>query len=499
MIATQTIELDRFGSISINDSSRTFHLELYEQKIEGTLFTKRVRGKRIIDKTYYFSQLLDYKKITEHQKNWATPAGEKIGGRREFHDFQLSIEIYLDDPSQNYILMDFGMYVGIGGSHLTTDEYKHAQEQLGKLAAAFEKIKLQKNLPQSGPATSNELQTSRGTPTNYHVILEKTNTKTKYSQLSKLIKAKNPDIGFFKLQGILHSSGVTIFTTMIREEAEEYAAQIAATGAEVSVKSEILNYNSNSYRINSNSYTSIKNSYIPPIPTVLPSSSNSTTLPPVPPASCQPAPCNTPQKKSPCGCLVAAFVIFLIIGITGNIVNRTNEKEAEQEQSSTEQEQKEQNTPNASAPEESNSIVIGQEIKKLEMPEHRQKESPDTTPEPETEANATKDSSTSTQSTPSKKATIAPDALNILPTQKGKGYDKTIARYGVARIKKINKLLPIVAERAATQECMDHIYWVDVADNKSTSDMLVFYADAENGMRVYITEFLDVIEIRKVR
>ena len=68
------------------------------------------------------------------------------------------------------------------------------------------------------------------------------------------------------------------------------------------------------------------------------------------------------------------------------------------------------------------------------------------------------------------------------------GYPKMLSKYGVNGIKKINRLLPKVAEKAAQNPSMDKIAWVDVSDNKSTKNKLVFYAQANNSNRVYISE-----------
>ena len=68
------------------------------------------------------------------------------------------------------------------------------------------------------------------------------------------------------------------------------------------------------------------------------------------------------------------------------------------------------------------------------------------------------------------------------------GYSKTLAKYGLSGVKKINRLLPKVAEKAAQNPTMDRIAWVDVSSEKSTKNKLVFYAQAGNSNRIYITE-----------
>lgn len=86
------------------------------------------------------------------------------------------------------------------------------------------------------------------------------------------------------------------------------------------------------------------------------------------------------------------------------------------------------------------------------------------------------------------RAVIQKGAFHLIPTERGKGYDRTLAKYGVDGVKRINSLLPIVAEKAASSPQMDVIWSVDVSDNRSTKDELVFYADAKNGNRIYISE-----------
>lgn len=68
------------------------------------------------------------------------------------------------------------------------------------------------------------------------------------------------------------------------------------------------------------------------------------------------------------------------------------------------------------------------------------------------------------------------------------GFPKMLKKYGVEGIKKINRLMPAVAEKAATNPLMDRIIRVDVSDNRSTIEELVFYVDSENNNRIYISE-----------
>ena len=86
------------------------------------------------------------------------------------------------------------------------------------------------------------------------------------------------------------------------------------------------------------------------------------------------------------------------------------------------------------------------------------------------------------------KAPIADGAIWELPTQKGQGFDKTIAKYGVEGIKKINSLTPKVAEKISYNTTCDKVVNVDVSDNRSTRNNLVFYGDCANMQRFYLTE-----------
>ncbi len=87
---------------------------------------------------------------------------------------------------------------------------------------------------------------------------------------------------------------------------------------------------------------------------------------------------------------------------------------------------------------------------------------------------------------------IQKGAVYEIPTQYGKGYDKTISRYGIANIKKINRLMPKVAEFIAKNPKCTQVMEVDVSDARSTKNSLVFYADCGtdywNMERFYITE-----------
>ena len=86
------------------------------------------------------------------------------------------------------------------------------------------------------------------------------------------------------------------------------------------------------------------------------------------------------------------------------------------------------------------------------------------------------------------RAPIAEGAYDILPTEFGKGYDKTIKKHGIANIKKSNELLPKAAEIVSKNNTCDKITWVMLSDNKSTKDNLVIITDCNNGKRFFLSE-----------
>lgn len=81
-----------------------------------------------------------------------------------------------------------------------------------------------------------------------------------------------------------------------------------------------------------------------------------------------------------------------------------------------------------------------------------------------------------------------PKVLDIIPTQKGKGYDKTIKKYGVAGIKKINELLPKAADLMVQNKKCDKLIYVAISDNRSTKNGYTIFGDCANGSRMYVTE-----------
>ena len=203
-----------------------------------------------------------------------------------------------------------------------------------------------------------------------------------------------------------------------------------------------------------------------------PSDSLPTQLPKVPPAILPPAADNSANGKKGCGCITLFLVCTLAVGIISNVNKHNNQSENEQQPNSGQQTEVPQTRTDSLHKKNSEKTTIT--IK--ESPKQPQTKSP----------------------AKPHKAIILDGAISPIPTQKGKGFDKTIARYGVQRIKKINKLLPLVAEKAATAKYMDIIWNVDVSDNYSTASELIFYADAKNGNRVYISEDLVILDAKKM-
>lgn len=189
---------------------------------------------------------------------------------------------------------------------------------------------------------------------------------------------------------------------------------------------------------------------------------------PLPPLSVN----NSSNRKKGCGCIAIFFACIFAVSVIGSINGAYQQSESLQDTGTEQQTEvtkinssKNVNTNYEKTPNTKKTTQTTEETKVSEKPH---------------------------------KAIILDGAVSPIPTQKGKGFDKTIARYGVQRIKKINKLLPKVAEKAATAKYMDIIWNVDVSDNYSTASELIFYADAKNGNRVYISEDLRILDARKM-
>ncbi len=191
------------------------------------------------------------------------------------------------------------------------------------------------------------------------------------------------------------------------------------------------------------------------------------------------------NNKIGCGCLVI-LIFVVMLGALSEPADKTDSIASSDEQN--------EQLHAASTP-----TTVNSQQKKSEPPVKTTQSTKieKTAKTPVVTKKESKPTSPATQQLP-KKAIILDGAVQPIPTQKGKGFDKTIARYGVNRIKRINTLLPKVAEKAATAPYMDIIWNVDISDNMSTQNELIFYADAKNGNRVYINENLQIIDARKM-
>ncbi len=85
------------------------------------------------------------------------------------------------------------------------------------------------------------------------------------------------------------------------------------------------------------------------------------------------------------------------------------------------------------------------------------------------------------------RAPIEEGALWTIPTQYGKGYDKTLKKHGIDNVKRSNELLPKAAELVSRNTACDKITNVMFSDN-STKDNIIIITDCQNGKRFNLTE-----------
>lgn len=85
------------------------------------------------------------------------------------------------------------------------------------------------------------------------------------------------------------------------------------------------------------------------------------------------------------------------------------------------------------------------------------------------------------------RAPIEEGALWTIPTQYGKGYDKTLKKHGIDNVKRSNELLPKAAEIVSKNTTCDKITNVMFSDN-STKDNIIIITDCQNGKRFYLSE-----------
>lgn len=84
-------------------------------------------------------------------------------------------------------------------------------------------------------------------------------------------------------------------------------------------------------------------------------------------------------------------------------------------------------------------------------------------------------------------ASYNPKILGIVPLEKGKGWDKTINKYGINGVKKINELLPKAAELMSKNPTCDKLAYVAHSD-KGNPDNIIIFGDCNNGARFYLSE-----------
>lgn len=84
--------------------------------------------------------------------------------------------------------------------------------------------------------------------------------------------------------------------------------------------------------------------------------------------------------------------------------------------------------------------------------------------------------------------------LSIIPLQKGNGYDKTLNTYGINGVKKINQLLPQMAELVSKSPECDSLTNVAHSD-KGTPKNIIIFADCKNQKRFIMNE--EEIKLKK--
>ena len=272
----------------------------------------------------------------------------------------------------------------------------------------------------------------------YEVIMESTSLSSNYYNLHKLLMAKNPPMGFFdRMKAFKEPTSVL---SAHREEALRFAEELVKNGAKVTV------LNTQGIPVSPEEYE------------------NASQLPTIP----QQATSSATPRIFLWGCLsvISTIVLLLFIGIAISISKNSSTTTATSVDANAKEATKEEPATIPDYVKETSAIKPENERSPLSFP------------------------------VPSFKAKIADGALHILPTKKGVGYDKTIARYGVKRIKKINQLLPKVAEWASyVYPPNETIVYVCVSDNKSTNKELVFFVDIDQTIkdfdpnrRLYVSE-----------
>lgn len=70
-----------------------------------------------------------------------------------------------------------------------------------------------------------------------------------------------------------------------------------------------------------------------------------------------------------------------------------------------------------------------------------------------------------------------------------KGYPRLYSQWGPEGVRKINQLMPLAAEKAASSNSCDKVDIVEISQSRSSpKGNIVFFADCMNGKRFYITD-----------
>lgn len=301
------------------------------------------------------------------------------------------------------------------------------------------------------PSNASAASSSRRSIIEYNVVLKSTKQTSNVTLVKQLLMSFNPKWDASDCERALNRT--TVVYSGPRQQALAVASQFSKAGTIVSVESETGQV------LASSEYSG----NFPPIPAASPCAASSPYF----------APSSQPSTSIRWGCLVVVGGVFLI-GLA-SVIATAIKKERE----------------NRAKPE----LFAGSAAPKVSAPS--KPVAPKVIPAYVKECSALKPFSQRKPITfpvPAFKCNITDGACFYIPTQKGKGFDKTIKRYGVKRIRKINKLLPKVAEWASyVYPPDDKIIYVCVSDNRSTDSELVFFVDNEKSwndrsQRLYISE-----------
>jgi len=82
-------------------------------------------------------------------------------------------------------------------------------------------------------------------------------------------------------------------------------------------------------------------------------------------------------------------------------------------------------------------------------------------------------------------AKVSPDAAFLI---EGEGWEKTRREWGSTWIARINKAMPLAAQKAAESATCDYVEVAGLSDRSIPRSEVVFYVDCKNGERFYISE-----------